>query len=203
MVLVYQSLLGAKGQIELDLNFMYRSPLWQPVWMSSIDWINSVTVRVLDVHEIAAGKLSALLNREASRDLFDAYQMLCCWDLDPVKIRLAFVVYAGMMRENWRDLSSELVRFSVSDIRNKLVPVMHRDLIPGTRYQDIERWANHLMDGCRAGLAAVLPFHENEKEFLSLLEEGEIKPELLSNDDDFCAVVEDHPALLWRIKAGR
>ena len=37
---------------------------------------------VLDIHELAAGKLAALLARRASRDLFDAHHLLLRGGLD-------------------------------------------------------------------------------------------------------------------------
>jgi len=46
-------------------------------------------VRLLDLHELAAGKLAALLSRNASRDVFDAVELLRREDLDRAKLRLA------------------------------------------------------------------------------------------------------------------
>lgn len=46
---------------------------------------------LLDIHELAAGKLSALFNRSASRDWFDAHYLLTQMPLDTKKLRLAFV----------------------------------------------------------------------------------------------------------------
>src|SRR3990167_10627020 len=37
-VLIYQSVLGTKGRLEIDLNYVYRSPLWEPIWRSSPTW---------------------------------------------------------------------------------------------------------------------------------------------------------------------
>lgn len=51
----------------------------------------------------AFGKLHALLEREASRDLFDSYQLFSKLVLDSKTLRLAFVIYAGM-RKNWQDI---------------------------------------------------------------------------------------------------
>jgi predicted nucleotidyltransferase component of viral defense system len=64
MVWHYSSILGQGGNIEIDLNYMYRQPLWpcaerQP----KIDFGENFTVPILDIHELAAGKLSALFTR--------------------------------------------------------------------------------------------------------------------------------------------
>lgn len=200
MVLMYDSVLGRKSRLEIDLNYLYRTPLWMPQWQYSADWPNRIGVSVLDIHELAAGKLQALLSRVAARDLFDSHQLLTKWPLDNAKLRLAFTVYSGMRKNSWREMSDDKVRFDIKDIRNKLIPVLKRSLIPGTKFQDIKQWADTLVSETQLAFQKVLPFTENERDFLSILERGEIKPELLSSGKAFCEAVRQHPALLWRIK---
>jgi len=68
----YESALGEGGNLEVDLNFMFRVPLWAVTRRSAAVGSYSATqIPVLDLHELAAGKLAALLSRRASRDLFD------------------------------------------------------------------------------------------------------------------------------------
>src|SRR5262249_33619912 len=81
-VLIYKSVVGTKGRLEIDLNYVYRMPLWDPEWRLSPAWPKATRTRVLDIHELAAGKLNALLEREVSRDLFDSHQLLTQWPLD-------------------------------------------------------------------------------------------------------------------------
>lgn len=77
MVWRYSSVLSQKGNLEIDLNYMYRQPLW-PIKLLTpkISIEKVIQVPVLDIHELAAGKLSALFSRTASRDLFDAHCLL-------------------------------------------------------------------------------------------------------------------------------
>ncbi len=76
MVWRYPSLLGQKGNLEIDLNYMYRQPLWPCSQKMPVLAFNKIfSVPVLDIHELAAGKLSALFSRQASRDLFDAHSL--------------------------------------------------------------------------------------------------------------------------------
>ena len=72
--LSYMSALGRPAILEVDVNFMLRVPLWSPAKRDSFELINDRArkVPVLDHHELAAGKLAALLARGASRDLFDS-----------------------------------------------------------------------------------------------------------------------------------
>lgn len=201
-VIEYDSLLGTKGKLELDINYMYRSPLWEPTYNYSAQWPQSVGVNLLDIHELAAGKLHAFLDRDAGRDLFDSHQLLKLWPLEIEKLRLSFTVYAGMRSKGWKTLSSSNINMSVQDIRNKLIPVLKKDLIPGTKFNEIQAWAEVMVNESTEGLSKLLPFNDKEVKFLtSLDEERVIKPELLSDDPVFCQAVKNHPALLWRIKA--
>ena len=76
--LKYQSVLGTQGNLDVDLNFMFRVPLWDIRKCSSKfaghHQINEISI--LDLHELAAGKLTALFALNASRDLFDAHHLL-------------------------------------------------------------------------------------------------------------------------------
>ena len=44
---------------------------------------------VLDIHEIVAGKMVALVTRRTARDLFDAHRIVAMPDLDWAKIKVA------------------------------------------------------------------------------------------------------------------
>lgn len=146
-------------------------------------------------------KLNALLEREVSRDLFDSNQLLIQWPLDPDRLRLAFTVYAGMRKQNWQEIKIDNVKFSVKDIRDKLIPVLKYSEAPDTLSLSIQKWATQLVDECKTGLGMVLPFRKNETEFLEQRQRhGEIRPELISDDKEFCDRVSAHPLLHWRKK---
>jgi predicted nucleotidyltransferase component of viral defense system len=72
--LTYISALGRQGSIEVDVNFMTRTPLWPVAPRDShpIGSDKATQVLIGEDHELAAGKLAALVARSASRDLFDA-----------------------------------------------------------------------------------------------------------------------------------
>jgi predicted nucleotidyltransferase component of viral defense system len=198
-VLIYKSVLGTKGRLEIDLNYVYRSPLWDAEWRLSPSWPKATKAKVLNIHELAAGKLNALLERDVSRDLFDSHQLLTKWPLDTEKLRLAFTVYAAMRQQSWQQVKVNNVKFSVKDIRDKLIPVLKDSEIPGTLFPAIQTWATELVADCKTALSLVLPFRKNEIEFLEQLQKhGEIRPELISEDSIFCERVNHHPLLHWR-----
>lgn len=200
-VLIYKSVMGTKGRLEIDLNYVYRSPLWEPEWRSSPIWPKVTRAKILDIHELAAGKLNALLEREVSRDLFDSHQLLTKWPLNNEKLRLAFTVYAAMRKQGWQHITVDHVKFSVKDIRDKLIPVLKEMEAPEPRFPIVEAWAKKLVEECKSSLSRVLPFRKNEIEFLERLQKfGEIKPELLTDNANFCERVKRHPLLHWRAR---
>jgi predicted nucleotidyltransferase component of viral defense system len=86
--LTYTSAAGGSGNLELDMNFLLRTPLWpaKPLDSRPLGSFRASRVPVLDIHELAGGKLAALLSRRTSRDLFDACQLLRRSDLDVTKL---------------------------------------------------------------------------------------------------------------------
>ncbi len=197
--LSYQTSSGGSGNLELDVNFMLRTPLWLPrnAVCCPVGSFNSRPVPVLDVHELAAGKLAALLSRKASRDLFDSLLLLSSSDLDETRLRLAFVVYGGINRKDWRTVSPADVTVDPNEALRSLVPMLRADLAPARK--DVEAWAEELVSECRDRLAAVLPLTTNECEFLDQLNDrGEIVPEHLTDDVQMQTVIRSHPGLQWK-----
>lgn len=105
--LSYTSVVRRSANLELDVNFMLRKPLWAPVASDSkrVGSFSTTQIPLLDAHELAAGKLAALFGRSASRDLFDVRELLQRVNLDRDKLRLGFVVYGGINRRDWRSVS--------------------------------------------------------------------------------------------------
>jgi len=127
----YESVLGQGGTLEVDLNYMLRIPLWPCVAMEShaIGSFKEVNFPVLDEHELAAGKIAALLARHAARDLFDVHQLLSQVRLNEDKLRLAFTVYGAMNRKDWRTVSLDDVGFDAGELRDMLIPVLRAEYI--------------------------------------------------------------------------
>ena len=197
--LAYTASSGESGNLELDVNFMLRTPLWPPVWVECrpLGSFRTKPVYILDPHELAAGKLAALLVRSASRDIFDTKGLLASPDLDNAKIRLAFVVYGGINRKDWRTVSPRDVQGEPTEIQRDLVPMLRSDLAPDRG--DTAAWSEKLVADCRQSLSAVLPLASNELEFLDRLNDrGVIAPELLTADPVMQGTIRKHPALCWK-----
>lgn len=197
----YASVLGQGGTLELDINYMYRIPLWPVARLDSrpLGTRQVCDIPMLDIHELAGGKLAALLSRAASRDLFDAHHLLTQHELDTGKLRLAFVLYGAMNRRDWREVSVDDVQIDPRELKNQLMPVLSSEQTEGM--EALEKWAKRLVDECREALSSVLPIAKLEREFLDLLlDHGEIRPDVLGLDSDMSAQIQSHPALLWKVK---
>jgi len=195
----YTSSAGEAGNVELDINFMLRTPLWPPVRCGChpVGSFRAASVNVLDVHELAAGKLAALLARGAGRDLFDAHRLLTRTEFDRAKLRLAFVVYGGINRKDWRTVSLDDVQGDPGEMLRALVPMLHADLAPARG--EIVPWTHRLVAECRDLLSVVLPLTPDEAEFLRRLnDDGEIAADLLTGDVGMQEIIRNHPGLLWK-----
>lgn len=198
-LLRYESALGTRANLELDVNFMFRIPLW-PVKKMASHQIGSYRVeeiQVLDLHELAAGKLAALLARYQARDLFDVHLLLYQSKLQREQIRLAFVVYGAMNRKDWRTVSADDLDFDEGELERQLLPLLRVDSLPDEKQP--HEYGRRLVEKCRDALELVLPLSKSEMEFLDrLLDEGEIQPSLITSDKDLQEIIKRHPLLEWK-----
>lgn len=197
--LTYVASTGGSGNLELDVNFMLRTPLWAPrvAECHPVGSFKAAPVTVLDPHELAAGKLAALLARSANRDIFDAHRLLVAPDLDHARLRLGFVVYGGMNRKDWRTVSPDDVRVDPADAWRDLVPMLRSDVAPVRG--EVAGWLDKLVAECRERLGVVLPLRARELEFLERLNgAGEIAPEILCDDAVMQDIIRHHPCLQWK-----
>jgi len=197
--LTYATALGRQGSIEVDVNYMLRTPLWPVAPKDSlpIGGAQARQVLVVDEHELAAGKLAALVARSASRDVFDARELLRRPGLDRAKLRLGFVVYGGTNREDWRAITVEHVRTTPDEVDSQLVPMLRIDVRPSR--SDLDAWTETMVRETRDLMAAVLPLEAHELEFLERLNgAGDIAPELLTAEPAMQATIRSSPGLQWK-----
>jgi predicted nucleotidyltransferase component of viral defense system len=197
----YASALGGYGNLAVDVNYMYRVPLWSPQRIASkaIGPFQAKAIPVLDVHELAAGKLAALMARGASRDLYDVHTLLKKATLDAERLRLAFVVYGAMNRKDWRTVALSDIAYEPDELASELLPLL---CLHGPLAEDRGRvWADRLIKECREALSIVLPLTPDEKRFLdTLLDEGRAEPQLLTTDQALAERISMHPGLSWKAK---
>lgn len=195
----YQSAAGLGGNLEVDLNFMFRVPLW-PVSISDSHPVGAwqaTRIPIMDIHELAAGKLAALLARRQARDLFDSHGILHMGNLDQDRLRTAFVVYGAMNRKDWRTVSVDDVNFDAEELSRQLIPTLRIHL--PEEQESFAEYGKRLAEQCRQALSMVLPLSESERAFLDLLlEHGKIDSTILTADSTLQQRIVKQPLLEWK-----
>jgi predicted nucleotidyltransferase component of viral defense system len=195
----YENTPGWSGTLEVDINFMFRVPLWPVTIRNShpVGTWRATGIPVLDHHELAAGKLAALLARRQARDLFDSHRVLRMDNLDFHRLRIGFVVYGAMNRKDWRTVSANDVEFDAKELARQLVPTLR---VNAAEFQaESAECGARLVRECREGLSAVLPLMDSERAFLDLLlDRGVIDPTLLTADTYLQRRIRSQPLLEWK-----
>jgi len=195
----YRSFTDIQQNIELDLNYMHRIPLLPVQTRNSfgVGGQQVAGVRLLDLHELAAGKFCALIARCKPRDLFDAYQLLNFSNFDQVILRRCFVIYAAFNKVDFSAVTGMgTLKFDIQQFRQELLET----LASGTVKEKPEDYLKRLCDGCNNKMSAILPFSETEQKFLSLVNlRGEINPELLTDSEEWRSKILTHPMLQWKV----
>ena len=198
-LLTYQSYTGQSGNLEIDINYMFRLPLWGIKHYDSIELgpVKANNIPVLDIHELAAGKLAALLSRGQARDLFDSHWLLKSEAIISDKLRLTFIVYGAMSRIDWRDVTVENINFEPAELARQLLPTLKAGT--AEKYGTPKDYGLYLIRECRERISAVLPFTVSEKAFLDLLlDKGVIDSTLLTTDTCLQKRIQDQPLLQWK-----
>jgi hypothetical protein len=188
---------GSSDNLEVHLNFMLRVPLW-PVTALDSQMLGPAVAKeiaVVDRHELAAGKLAALCSRNASRDIFDARELLRRDDIDRGKLRLAFVVYGGMNRKDWRTVRIDDIAADALELNRELVPMLRR--CPPARRGDPAE-AEGLVRETRELMAAVFSRGARARVPRTPERSGDIAPGLLTAEPAMQGIIRDHPGLKWK-----
>lgn len=183
----------------MDVNYLYRVSL-QPVivqegWTPDPDF--PCRARLVGLEETLAGKLLALVDRGAPRDVYDAVGLAeRRWLHDVARLRRLFVVLsAGLDRPLPTYEIPHRASLSDGEIEEGLVPVLRGDEHP--RRDALTAALTPVMTGL-ATLSA------SEREYVERIQWGEFQPELVVGDEpELLDRVRRHPMLLWKAENGR
>jgi len=195
--LIYRSVLGPEERIELDLNFLFRVPitgteqreLWQPGELDRPD------VQTVSLQEIVLGKLLAMLDRGAVRDVWDLANLP-----PPAKeaiglpsFRTWFIALAAILDHPFPTYTLSRLKGLVTEraVVEQLAPMLAVDEAP--QFDDLVKRA-------WAVLSEFTILKPNEADYIAFIERGELRPELLFKDDHEAArLIAEHPAILWKV----
>lgn len=195
----YASALGGGATLEVDVNYMARQPLFGAAVMNSIDFggARANGVPVLDLHEIVAGKLVALIDRRAARDLFDARRILAIEGLDWAAIKAAVLALGASGRRDWRLASIDDIGADSRELRQKLAICLPRDHFSGPG--GIDAWIADSVALARERLAFLFDLSAAERGFLDgVLDRGEIRTDDLTPEAGLAERIAAMPMLAWK-----
>ena len=197
----YTSALGGNATLEVDVNYMARQPLFSMARMESLP-LGGILVKdilVLDLHEIIAGKLVALIDRHAARDLFDARRILSIDGLDWNRIKAAVLAMGASGRRDWRTRSIDAIEGDPLEFRQKLAVCLPRDRFAARG--EIDAWIAETVALCRDRFAFLFDLTANERAFLEgVLDRGEVDAGLLDIAPEIRTRIEAMPMLAWKTR---
>lgn len=189
------STFGGNFTLEIDLNYLMRVPVLgihgkQPFKLDEDYMFDFDSVAF---EELFGGKVKALLERSAARDLYDV-SMLSGTSLkyDLSSLRKISILFGITSKQDWRKMDFRTI--DVIDqkiIDEELTPLLKLNETPSLE---------EMKSNAKEILATILNYKENEKKFLDrFLGEGKYEPELLF-DDEHAQLLRNHPAVLWKLQ---
>jgi predicted nucleotidyltransferase component of viral defense system len=198
LYLRYRSVLGQEERIELDLNFLFRMPLagtalrelWQP------GELDRPSVRAVSLDEVLVGKLLALLDRGAARDVWDVANLPSQAEkvLRKPSFRSWFIALATMLPHPLPTYSRERLETRINErvISEQLAPMLARK---------VKLDSARLVGNAWSTVSKLLELGPNEEAFTAAVQNGELPTELIfRNDKEEARRAAIHPAIQWKIE---
>jgi len=195
--LLYDIVTGSRDKIKLDINYLARCHVFEPV-LSSIShpFFKDTHIKVfhLQAVEIFGSKIGAFFERTKPRDLYDLYSLsqseLMKNDEEKTLLRKCAVFYSTIGNdsgEKWLDKDiDELTQMSFSKIRSQLLPMLR---IKAGAYPKAK-----IEDAVADFVKSVMQLDEADKEFIERFQSGDYRPELLFGTQ--MKHLEHHPVAL-------
>ena len=195
--LLYDTVTGSRDKIKLDINYLSRYHIFDPLVSSIIHpFFKDTNIKVfhLQAVEIFASKMGAFYERTKPRDLYDLYSLsqsgLMASEEERKLLRKCTVFYSTIGNdtlENWlgRDID-KLTQMSFSKIRSQLLPMLR---IKAGAYPKAK-----IEDSVAEFVKAVMQLDVADKEFIERFQSGEYCHELLFGTQ--MKHLEHHPVAL-------
>lgn len=193
----YKNAVGNLDNIKIEINYSMRQHIL-PVHEVTIDsdyLAAPLTVATLAPIELFGGKIKALTERAAARDLYDVYNMIHerIFDeseMDLLRKCVLFYRAVGSTGAFQEDINLDGIdEITFQMIRQTLIPVLRKD-----KRFDFEEAKDEVM----SYVSELLVPTENEWAFLRNFAKGDYIPELLFEDEAILNRIIDHPMARWK-----
>jgi len=193
LTLGFQNHLGRPDHIQVELNFLYRICAVSAGVCTARRFGDEAecSFPVLSMEEVLAGKLTAMIDRQHPRDLYDLFRFKReNIPHDPELLRKLGVLFGST-------LSHDLRTYSVERCERVLQANLARLLYPLLRADDRPN-ADEMFELVRPVLTELLD-PARETAFLDGMAAGRYEPDLLfPNQPEIVKRIRRHPALLWK-----
>lgn len=198
--LSYTSISGQPGNVDVEINYLLRSPI-EPLQRraTTIGSLNLREILLMSSSEIAAGKIIALLDRTAARDVYDTARLSNANPsvlLTP-EFRTCFIAYLAAAKAPWRNLITLSLKLDENEVNRMLIPMLgtHEVTVPH------DQFAREILTSTECAIAPLRTVTQTEADFLdAVANDGVVDPALLGinpNDPRFKAI-SNSPALQWK-----
>ena len=190
----YKDIFNSDKNLELDINFVYRQPIGNPIEIDFkvFDEIEGCKIRIVSKEELFAGKVTASLSRSLARDVYDLYNISGLGDYDSTLFKKTVIFLGVTMKKDFRKIKIEdVLDMDDNDFNNSLKPLLRSD-------DDITK--EKLIERVRPFLEQLLEFSEEEQQYIDdYLGKGIFRPEILYADyPDMLEDLKKHPVALWK-----
>ncbi len=189
---------GNRDNIKIEINYSMRQHILPlETRHPTIAFLAGIPILSVATTEIFAGKIKALIERTAARDLFDVYNLLHSPILNSIdtnllrKCALFYTAVGGSRAPQEECDLSAIDDLQFKQIRAQLLPMLHR-----SEYFDFQQAKTEV----KIRLSDLLKFTDSEREFIRAFNRKEYRPDLLFNDRDIIARISDHPMALWKTR---
>lgn len=198
-VFYFQNAAGNKDNIKIEINYSMRNHIL-PVQRKNVK-VEVLKVaeewNTLSILELFAGKIKALIERTAARDLYDIYNMVRYNIISPeehdfLRKMVVFYLVIGTKGKMTLPLNFEKIdSLKYHQIRATLIPVLKKD-----EQFDLEMAKKEV----KSFLTGLMMLTDREKEFVEKFGQGVYQPDLLFDDDSIISRIKEHPMALWKTK---
>lgn len=193
----YRSVMGQDDRIEVDLNYIFRLPLVDPeireLWQPGE--LDRIKVRAVGLEELLVGKLLALLDRGAARDV---------WDVANLSTEMMKMARSRRFRSRFIALSAildhPLQTYTKDRLKNLLTDhAISGNLMPMLAVSEPLRSVD-LIDRAWKVIEQFVILEPNEEEFITGIGRGELLSKLLFKaGSENEKKINEHPAILWKV----
>ena len=197
-VFYFQNAAGNRDNIKVEINYSMRNHIFPPVKKPlNVNFLQkNFEIKTLATIELIGGKIKALIERCAPRDLFDVNNMLnmgiiATDEQNLLRKTVLFYLVVGGSDKFFADFDFEkITSMNFSQIRRSLIPVLKKN-----EPFDFEM----AKTAVKQYLSGLMILTEDELQFIEQFNQGIYHPRLLFENDTIVERINKHPMAIWKI----